>query len=1420
VRRIAGTSVRLAVATVVLLFGVVQMVPAAESGSGTKTPVMTPEIQAKIDAIARKAALPKLREAAAVAKQLKRDVSSLSALSSPGAPRVLDALPTPGPGGQPDYFGFTPNWAFTPSIRKFVDTLPGLGSANANNLGQYIPVAKPDTITYPGSDYYEIELRQYTQQMHSDLPPTLLRGYVQVNSGTDASGHNTLAPDPIHYLGPFIQATKDRPVRIKFTNKLPTGAGGDLFLPVDKTVMGAGVGPDGVTEYTENRGTIHLHGGQTVWISDGTPHQWITPADEATVYPKGVSVKPVPDMPDPGDGSMTFFYSNQQSARLLWFHDHTYGLTRLNVYAGEAGGYMLTDDTEQRLIRDGILPADQIPLVIQDKTFVDSETIATTDPTWNAGSTPPVPSTGDLWFPHVYMPNQNPYDITGANAMGRWDYGLWFWPATTDIPYKTVPNPYYDPINAPWEPPVMPGVPKISSVMEAFMDTPLVNGTPYPTVTLQARSYRFRILNAANDRSWNLQLYKADPAVTSADGRTLTEVKMVPAAPTAGFPPLWPVDGRPGGVPDPATAGPNFIQVGNEAGFLPAPTVVKNQPVDWNLNMKTFTFGNVSSHALTLAPGERADVVIDFSKYAGRTLILYNDAPAAFPANDPRNDYFTGAPDNTATGGHATTEAGFGPNTRTIMQIKIVGEPAPAFDMAKLQAAFASTPTTPGVFAESQDPILVAQPAYDSAYATSFPTVWPYAGYANINDTSMSFKTVAGTTGTLNFQPKAMHDEMGGAYDEYGRMAGKLGLSVPNGSAITQGFIPQTYIDPSTENLVDSMVAMSPVAGDGTQIWKITHNGVDTHPIHFHLFDIQLINRVGWDGAVQLPDPNELGWKETVRINPLQDTIVALRPVAPKLPFGVPESIRLLDPTQPENATMGFSNRNTTNNNPLVPVQKNVVYDFGWEYMWHCHILSHEEMEMMRPIWFNVATDAPAAPVLAARGVPGAPVDLTWTDATPASDSASWGAPKGEIGFRIERSTITTTGAELVPYSTIATALANATFYQDSSTVADTVYLYRVFAYNASGEVASVPARVAPPGALDSYTVSPWASSLGTITPSAAQVVARGADSPAFTITPDANARLIDVMVDGFSIGATDSVTLTNVQNDHAVWAVFGPQLFPVSISAGANGSISPSGVQAPIAAMAWSPAAAGDATYMVPYGTNATFDIMPMLGYHIVDVVVNGVSVGPVYSYTFADVTAPHTISAVFALNTYTVTATKTGQGTISPVTPRTVDYGSDLTLSITPAPYNRVLDVVVNGDSVGPVNSVPLTDITADNTVTVAFAPVVPATTSISIRTTSVSAGAGQAPILSGTVTPSSMIGVNIAVYVKKPGRRYWSYSSNRTVYSLNGAAAWFYRYTFKSGMTKGLYYFKAVAPAPGFPATPAFAVSTSRTISIRMH
>ena len=164
--------------------------------------------------------------------------------------------------------------------------------------------------------------------------------------------------------------------------------------------------------YTQNRGTLHLHGGRTPWISDGTPHQWITPKDENTPYPKGVSVHNVPDMPDPGDGSMTFYYSNQQSARLMFYHDHAFGITRLNVYAGEAAGYVITDQHEQDLVARGLIPPDQIPLIIQDKTYVDASEIRKYDPLWNWGSGSPdangvrPPVEGDLWLPHVYMPAQ------------------------------------------------------------------------------------------------------------------------------------------------------------------------------------------------------------------------------------------------------------------------------------------------------------------------------------------------------------------------------------------------------------------------------------------------------------------------------------------------------------------------------------------------------------------------------------------------------------------------------------------------------------------------------------------------------------------------------------------------------------------------------------------------------------------------------------------------------------------------------------------------------------------------------------------------------------------------------------------------------------------------------------------------------
>jgi FtsP/CotA-like multicopper oxidase with cupredoxin domain len=1217
-------------------------------------------------------------------------------------------------------------------IRKYVDSLPGLGPTNANNLGVYLPVGIPETVSYNSieSDYYEIALVQFKQKFHSDLPETTLRGYVQLDTpGITADPANLHVPlfnidgsailkpdgtqaigvDQPRYLGTTIVCQRDRPVRIRFFNLLPTGAGGDLFIPVDETVMGAGEGPfdlpgqPGVREkFTQNRATLHLHGGLTPWISDGTPHQWTTPANEATQYPKGASVFSVPDMDPPGDGSLTFYYTNQQSARLMFYHDHAYGITRLNVYVGEVAGYVITDQVDQDLFNGTnvtgvnlpnpnnlldpsdpnyepnpfmkVLPDVGIPLIVQDKTFVDANTIPGQDPTWNWGTTPGTPVTGDLWVPSVYMPAQNPWDPTGASAFGRWQYGPWFWPPTypTVNPYL-VPNPYYDPINAPWEPPQAPIMPRPSMGMEAFNDTPTVNGIAYPYLEVDPKVYRFRILNGANDRFFNLHFYVADPDVVTADNRINTEVKMVPALATPGYPATWSTDGRAGGVPDPFTAGPSWIQIGNEGGFLPAPTVIPPQPINWNMNQTAFNFGNVTDHSLLLGPAERADVLVDFSQFAGQTLIMYNDAPAAFPAIDPRYDYYTSDPDQTDAGGAPTTLPGFGPNTRAIMQVRVgsgtmTGQPlngvtvtaggqdyvnapdvvftggspttpaigmasgaidhativsggfgyssiptvtfsapqradgvtatgyavltggrvtgivvtnkgsgytnapsvsftnatavvgaiatsaltitevilinpgagylsrpmvtlvggsgygaeavatlyaGPGYDLATLQAVFAKTAGKQGVFEVSQDPIIITQSAYNSAYDMSFPTdiasqyvglqdfsrsifgglLLPdgrltnlaifAAGTGYVNPVAIAIAggggtaatgsatadpvtgaitsvtldqpgtgyisaptiTVAGSGGSgsgaiivaneIKYQPKAIHDEMNAAYEPvYGRMSGMLGLELPVTNALNQNLVLYGYASPPVDVLRDSVAPLGSL-DDGTQIWKITHNGVDTHPIHFHLFNVQLINRVAWDAAMLPPDPNELGWKETVRINPLEHCIVAVRPVAPSLPFDIPNSYRPIDVTQPlgvplMGGPLGWLDP-LGNAAPIV----NHMVNFGWEYVWHCHILSHEEMDMMHAMSFATKPKAPSNLTGTLLNGPRR-IRLTWTNNA-----------LNSTGFQIERANDIGFTTGLVTYDIVGTV----TTYTDANGIANnTPYYYRVRAVNTVGD--------------------------------------------------------------------------------------------------------------------------------------------------------------------------------------------------------------------------------------------------------------------------------------------------------------------------------------------------------------------------------
>jgi hypothetical protein len=145
---------------------------------------------------------------------------------------------------------------------------------------------------------------------------------------------------------------------------------------------------------------------------------------------------------------------------------------------------------------------------------------------------------------------------------------------------------------------------------------------------------------------------------------------------------MWAADGPAGGAPDPRNAGPAWVQIGSEGGLLPAPVVIPPTPVNYEQNPRSITIGSVAMHGLWLGPAERADVIVDFSKFAGKTLILYNDAPAPAPATDSRLDYFTGDGDQTPLGGAPNTPPGYGPNTRTIMQV-VVDAPSPGRQAAQ-----------------------------------------------------------------------------------------------------------------------------------------------------------------------------------------------------------------------------------------------------------------------------------------------------------------------------------------------------------------------------------------------------------------------------------------------------------------------------------------------------------------------------------------------------------------------------------------------------------------------------------------------------------------------------------------------------------------------------------------------------------------
>lgn len=223
------------------------------------------------------------------------------------------------------------------------------------------PVFKPCKNEYNDiiCDFYKIKIKEFKQQvLPPGFPETTVWGYEGIINDPDSQKPITFRSFP----GATFEAIREIPVLVQWINCLR----GSHILPVDPTIHWANPNnmeepeppfppfPPGFPQAQKPVPTVtHLHGGEVRSDFDGNPDSWFTAGKDIT-----------------GSGFFTscYNYPNKQQPATLWYHDHTLGITRLNVYAGLAGFYLLRDpkDCIAPLLPNGNY---EIPLVIQDRSF-------------------------------------------------------------------------------------------------------------------------------------------------------------------------------------------------------------------------------------------------------------------------------------------------------------------------------------------------------------------------------------------------------------------------------------------------------------------------------------------------------------------------------------------------------------------------------------------------------------------------------------------------------------------------------------------------------------------------------------------------------------------------------------------------------------------------------------------------------------------------------------------------------------------------------------------------------------------------------------------------------------------------------------------------------------------------------------------
>jgi FtsP/CotA-like multicopper oxidase with cupredoxin domain len=700
---------------------------------------------------------------------------------------------------------------------------------------------------------YDIAVRQFNQQIlpggpwnaingrNDDFPATIVWSY-----GPATYKPPTVAPVPattsqFNYPAFTIEATSDVPIDVRWINGLVNKRGRFLrhLLPVDQTVHWANPPQECRSGFKQTdcaginpkryKGPVpivtHVHGAHVGPESDGYPEAWWLP-NAKNIKKFATSGRLFDDFTgtNPGDrGYADFRYPNDQPATTLWYHDHALGITRINVYAGPAGFYLIrggdydggTDfSSGNPAVFPGPAPAAgedpnfttdrnkirEIPIAIQDRSF-DKD--------------------GKLFYPK---------HRAFFEGVKRKDLKIDFAPDSDVLPT--------------WQP-------------ETFFNVMVVNGASWPKLEVAQDRYRLRLLNGCTSRFLNLAMF-----VVTGDG----------------------ADSIPGTSDDILGAEIPLYQIGAEQGFLPK--VVK---ITTGLATELPGDGTIPAdvvapnpeQALLLALAERADVIVDFSDLPDGTRVrMINTAP-----DEPFGGDFSDPSDPGTTGQVMEFVVNFSLNGASGSTDGMTT--APENLILNAEPSLGPTTNTRTVSLNEEESQEVCVLAEDDEFLIPIKQVdCDTPSPTPEGNEVVPFGPTEALLGTvIGFDSAAFGNSL--------KWTDTSGASIPTPVILNNG------------KVVTVPVSENPDL-DSVEEWDIYNFTEDAHPIHLHLVRFEVLDRIEINEETAPPDLDvvqswEKGFKDTVVAYPGQITKVKAK------------------------------------------------FDMEGLYVWHCHIVEHEDNEMMRP---------------------------------------------------------------------------------------------------------------------------------------------------------------------------------------------------------------------------------------------------------------------------------------------------------------------------------------------------------------------------------------------------------------------------------------------------------------------------------------